>query len=391
MDFQLTREQLMIQKNIREFMKKEIDPIADIIDQEDKFPEGIWKTLGDLGALGIGLPAEYGGIEYDTLTFVLVLEQMGRVCPALGLSYGAHTNLCAHNLARNGSEELKQKYLPRLISGEMVGCMALTEPEAGSDAVSIQTSAEHIKDHYVLNGSKIFITNALDADVALVYAKTDAEKGAKGFSAFLVEKDFPGFSVSGKIYKMGNRGSSTGELFFSDCIVPEENLVGEKNIGILVMMNGLDVERTIYAGLALGLAEGAMELALRYSKKRKQFQKSICEFQLIKAKLANMYTEIEAARSLVYRTATMADHAVKGGRGTDIHKMAAASILFAAETASRAVNDAVQIHGGYGYTTEYAVNRFYRDAKLYEIGAGTSEIRRIVIADEIIKRGLSYV
>lgn len=371
-------------------MIKEIRPDAEAIDREDRFPEGIWKTMGELGLLGIGLPEEYGGLEYDTLTFVLVLEQMGRVCPALGLSYGAHTNLCEHNLARNASDELKQKYLPGLISGDLVGCMGLTEPEAGSDAVSIRTSAEYREGCFVLNGSKMFITNALDADLALVYAKTDPDRRSRGITAFLVEKGFEGFSVSGKIEKMGNRGSSTGELYFNDCRVPEENVVGEVNGGIRVMMNGLDVERTIYAGLALGLAEGALEEALKYSRSRKQFDRPICEFQMIKSKLADMYTEIEAARSLVYKTAVMADTASKGGRGTDIHKMGAASILFAAEVAARAANQAVQIHGGYGYTTEYPVNRFYRDAKLYEIGAGTSEVRRIVIADEIIKRGLSY-
>jgi isovaleryl-CoA dehydrogenase len=390
MELELTPEQRMIQKNTREFMKKKIEPVAGDIDRDDRFPEGIWKTLGSLGFLGIALPEEYGGTSCDTLTFVLVLEQMGRVCPALGLSYGAHTNLCAHNLARNGSPELKRKYLPGLISGDRVGAMGLTEPEAGSDAVGIQTRAHREGDHYLLNGSKTFITNALEADVFLVYAKTDPEKRARGISAFFVEKEFPGFSVSGKIEKMGNRGSTTGELAFNNCRVPVENRIGEENEGIRVMMNGLDVERTIYAGLALGLAEGALEQGLQYSRKRKQFQQPICEFQLIKAKLADMYTEIEAARSLVYRTAAMADRMEKGGKGTAIHRMAAASILFAAETASRCVDRAVQIHGGYGYTTEFAINRFYRDAKLYEIGAGTSEVRRIVIADEIIQRGLSY-
>jgi isovaleryl-CoA dehydrogenase len=390
MDFELSREQRMIQKNTREFMKNKIEPVADEIDREDRFPEGIWQTLGSLGFLGISLPETYGGSNYDTLTFVLVLEQMGRICPALGLSYGAHTNLCAHNLARNGSTELKDKYLPGLVSGELVGCMGLTEPGAGSDAVGIQTRAHYEDGHYVLNGTKTFITNALEADVALVYAKTLPEKGSRGISAFLVEKGFPGFSVGGKIEKMGNKGSTTGELVFNNCRVPAENLVGQENEGIRVMMNGLDVERTIYAGLALGLAEGALEAALDYSRKRKQFGRPICEFQMIKAKLADMYTETEAARSLVYRTAAMADKSTKGGKGTPIHKMAAASILFAAETANLAVDQAVQIHGGYGYTTEFAINRFYRDAKLYEIGAGTSEIRRLVIADELIKRGLSY-
>jgi isovaleryl-CoA dehydrogenase len=391
MDFELTKEQKMIQKNVREFMRKEIAPVAEEIDREDRFPQDIWKKLGDLGLLGLGISEEYGGTGYDILTFALVAEQMARICPALALSYGAHVNLCAHNLARSGNEEQKHKYLPKLCSGDLVGCMGLTEPNAGSDAVGIQTTARRDGDYFILNGSKMFITNAPEADVALVYTKTDEEQGAKGISAFIVEKDFSGFSVSRKIEKFGNRGSSTGELVFFDCRVPVENLLGQVHEGIKVMMAGLDVERAIVASIPLGIAEAALELALKYAKNRQQFGQPICNFQLVKAKLANMYAEIEAARGLVYRAAIMADKARSGGRGTDVHKMAAATALFTAEMASRAVNESVQIHGGYGLTLEYPINRFYRDAKLYEIGAGTSEIRRLIIADEIIGRGLGYV
>ncbi len=385
MEFEFTRDQQMIQKNVREFMRKEILPVAEEIDKTDKFPEGIWEKMGELGFLGLSMSDSYGGFGYDTLTFTLMMEEMARICPGLALSVGAHSNLCIHNLESNGNEEQKQKYLPELGSGDLIGCLGLTEPDAGSDAVGITTEAISEGDSFVLNGSKMFITNAPEADLALVYAKTDIEKGAHGITAFLVEKDYPGFSVSRKIDKMGNRGSSTGELVFSDCRVPAENVLGEVNQGIKVMMNGLDIERVVVAGITLGIGAAALELALDYSKKRHQFGQPISNFQLIKAKLANMYTELEAARGLVYRAAVLSEKSERGGKGTELHKLAAAGILFSAEAASRAVNEAVQIHGGYGYTQEYAVNRLYRDSKLYEIGAGTSEVRRLVIADELLK------
>lgn len=390
MDFELTREQKMIQKNVSEFMRKEIAPQAEEIDRTDRLPEGIWKILGELGMLGIGISEEYGGTGMDTLTFVLAVEQMARVCPGLAVSYVAHTDLCAHNIERNGTEEQKHKYLPGLCSGEQIGCLGLTEPGAGSDAVSIATTADQEGDYFRINGSKMFITNAPEADVALVYAKTDMEMKAKGITAFIVEKETTGFSVGQKIEKMGNRGSLTGELVFNDCMVPKENVLGEHSHGARVMMNGLDIERVVVAGLTLGIGEGSLEQGLKYSKSRKQFDRPICDFQLIKAKLANMYTEIEAARGLVYRAATLSDKSDRGGKGTEIHKLAAAALLFSAESATRAANEALQIHGGYGYTLDYPINRLYRDAKLYEIGAGTSEIRRLMIADELIRRGLAY-
>jgi isovaleryl-CoA dehydrogenase len=371
-------------------MVKEIEPIAEKIDREDKFPPGIWKRMGDLGLLGVNIPEEYGGSGYDLLTGILVMEQIARTCPALAVSYGAHANLCADNLNRNGNEDQKRKYLPGLCSGDLVGCLVLTEPDAGSDAVSIRTAAVQEENYFLLNGTKTFITNAPCGDIFLTYAKTDTAKRAKGITAFIVEKGFPGVSVPRKLEKMGNRGSETGEMVFDNCIVPIENVLGRVNGGIQVMMGGLDVERAFFAAESLGIAEGAFELALKYSKEREQFGQAICNFQLIKAKLADMYTEIEAARGLVYRAAVMADKIERGGKGTEIHKIAAAAILFTAEMSTRVANQAIQIHGGYGYMLEFPINRFYRDSKLYEIGAGTSEIRRLIISDELIRGGLDY-
>lgn len=391
MDFDLTEEQRLVQKNVHQFMVKEIEPLAEQIDREDKFPPGIWNKMGELGILGVTVSEEYGGSGFDLLSAVLVIEQIARTSPALAVSYGAHANLCTDSLYRNGTEEQKRKYLPGLCSGDLVGCLALTEPNAGSDAVSIRTTAVRDGNDFILNGTKMFITNAPVGDVFLTYAKTDPASGARGITTFIVEKDFPGFQVSRALEKMGNRGSPTGELVFEDCRVPAENVVGEIDAGIRVMMGGLDVERAFFSGEPLGLAQGAMELALKYSREREQFGQAICNFQLIKAKLADMYTEIEAARGLVYRAAVLADKMHRGGRGTEVHKIAAAAMLFAAETATRVSNQALQIHGGYGYMLEFPINRFYRDAKLYEIGAGTSEIRRLLIADEIIQRGLEYV
>jgi isovaleryl-CoA dehydrogenase len=390
MDFELTEEQKLVQASVRQFMRSEIAPDTERIDREARFPEGIWQRLGELGLLGATVDEAYGGSGLDLLTGVLIVEEIARTCPAVALSYAAHANLCADNLNRNADDDQKQRYLPGLCSGDLVGGMALTEPNAGSDAVSITTRAREDGNGFLLNGTKTFITNAPIADILIVYAKTDPEKKSKGITAFIVEKGFPGFSVGPEFEKMGNRGSPTSEVIFEDCQVPAENVVGEVNGGVRIMMSGLDVERAFVAGEALGIAEGAFELATRYSAEREQFGKRLYNFQMIKAKLADMYTEIEAARGLVYRAALEADKSVRGGKGTTVHKVAAAAILFAAETAGRVVDQALQIHGGYGYMTEYPVNRFYRDAKLYEIGAGTSEIRRLVIADEIIRRGPDF-
>jgi isovaleryl-CoA dehydrogenase len=390
MDFELTEEQKLVQASVRQFMLEEIAPDTERIDREARFPEDIWQRLGDLGLLGATVDEAYGGSGLDLLTGVLIVEEIARTCPAVALSYSAHANLCADNLNRNADDDQKRRYLPGLCSGELVGGMALTEPNAGSDAVSITTRARRDGDGFVLNGTKMFITNAPIADVLIVYAKTDPEKKSQGITAFIVEKGSPGFSVGPELEKMGNRGSPTSEVVFENCRVPANNVIGEVDAGVRIMMGGLDVERAFVAGEALGIAEGAFELATRYSADREQFGKRIYNFQMIKAKLADMYTEIEAARGLVYRAALEADKSVRGGKGTVVHKVAAAAILFAAETAGRVVNQALQIHGGYGYMTEYPINRFYRDAKLYEIGAGTSEIRRLVIADEIIRRGPDF-
>jgi isovaleryl-CoA dehydrogenase len=391
MDFELTREQKMIQKNVKEFMRKEIAPIAEELDRDGHMPEGIWKTLGELGLLGIGVPEEYEGSGMDKFTFMLVTEQIARVCPGIALSYVAHSNLCVHNIEHNASEEIKKKYLPGLCSGDLIGCLGITEPDAGSDAVGIKTTADLDGDHYILNGSKMFITNAPDADIAMVYTKTDMDKRARGITAIIVEKGTPGFSVSPKMDKMGNRCSPTSELIFNNCRVPAANVVGEVNNGINVLMTGLDTERVIVAGIALGIAESALEIAIKYTKSRKQFDQPLSSFQMVKAKLADMYAEIEAARGLVYRAAKVADQSKRGGKGTEIHKLAAAAILFTGQVASRATDISLQLHGGYGYISEYPINRFYRDAKLYEIGAGTSDIRRIVVADELIKKGPGYL
>lgn len=384
MNFSISDEHQLLAETVQKFMHKEIEPVAAEIDRKDMFPEGIWEKLGNLGLLGINIPEVYGGSGFDVLAAALMMEKMGEVSPALALSVGAHAILCADNLYRNATEEQRLKYLPDLCSGKKVGAMALTEPEAGSDAVSIQTQAVKKGDHYVLNGSKTFITNAPVASTFVVYAKTNKSAGAKGISAFIVERDFPGFSVSKHIEKMGNRGSPTGELAFEDCIVPAENLLGAENQGVAVMMSGLDRERAFFSGMGVGIAQGAFNLALKYAKTRVQFGRPIASFQLIQAKLADMYTNIEAARGLAYRAAVLSEQSHRGGTGTEIHKLAAAALLFGAEVATKVCNEALQIHGGYGYTLEYPINRFFRDAKLAEIGAGTSEIRRLIIARELI-------
>jgi len=379
MDANMSNEHQMLRNTVSQFAMKEIWPIAEKIDREDRFPEDLFTSLGELGILGITIPERYGGAQFDLLAGVIATEELSRICPAVGLSYSAHANLCMDNLYRNGTENQRRAYLPGLCSGEQVGAMALTEPNAGSDAVAIQTKAKKEGSKYILNGRKTFITNGPSADTILVYAKTDMAKGAKGISAFIVEKEFAGFMVSRQLEKMGNRGSPTGELLFEDCRVPQENLLGEENDGISVMMSGLDIERVFVCGIPLGIAQGSFDLALRYAKEREQFGRVIADFQLIQGKLADMYTRVEAARSFVYQTARTAD---EGGQVT---KEAAAAFLFTSEIATKVAHEALQVHGGYGYMLEYPINRFYRDAKLYEIGGGTTEIRRLVIARELLR------
>ena len=374
----LKEETLMLRSTVESFTKKEIEPIAEEMDRTDEWPEGMWRKLGDLGVLGVTIPEEYGGSGFGAFEQVIVVEELAKYSAAIAVSYCGHSNLCAHNLHRNGNEDQRAKYFPKLCTGEFVGALALTEPGAGSDAVGIQTRADRRDGGYILNGSKTFITNGPRADVMIVYAKTDKSAGARGITPFLVEKGFPGFSVSRRLEKMGNRGSETGLLTFEDCMVPFENVLGGENKGIKVMMSGLNIERVVVSALSLGIAEAAFREAVKYSKERVQFGKQICGFQLIQSKLADMYAAIEASRALTYNAAMDADE------GKEVTMEAAAAILFTAEAATKIALDAVQIHGGYGYMLEYPVNRYLRDAKLYEIGAGTSEIRRLILARGIL-------
>jgi isovaleryl-CoA dehydrogenase len=374
----LTDEHRLLRDTVLAFARREIGPIADDIDRNDAFPPDLFRRLGDLGILGVTVPKEYGGAGADLLSGVLIIEQLARASASVALSYGAHANLCVDNLYRNGNEAQRRAYLPGLCSGALVGALAITEPDAGSDATGITTSAVLDGDDFVLNGSKMFITNGSIADVVVLYAKTDPAKGAHGITTFIVEKSCPGFSVSRKLDKWGHRGSPTAELVFDDCRVPRANVVGQIDDGVGIMMRGLDVERVFIAGESIGIAEEALSIAVDYAKHRKQFGQPIGSFQLIQAKLADMYTQIEAARALVYQTATRAEH-------EPVHKEAAAAILFAAEMSTRVALDAMQIHGGYGYLNELPLGRLVRDAKLLEIGAGTSEIRRLIIGRELMK------
>lgn len=384
MEFTLSDEHRILQESVRRFASREIWPIAAEIDEKDEWPEGMWQKLADLGIMGITADVEYGGGGADLLAAIIVLEELSKASPAIALSWGAHSILCVHNLNRNANQKQKERYLAPLCSGEHIGALGLTEPNAGSDAVNIQTAAVRDGDHYVVNGTKMFITNGSVADTIVLYAKTDKSKGAKGITAFILDTSSPGFSVSKKLKKCGHRGSPTAESILQDCVISAENVLGEENKGIDVLMSGLDVERAFYAGEALGSAEACLQLSLKYARERVQFGKPIGAFQLIQAKLADMYTQIEAGRMLCYRAGVMADQAARGGKGTEIHRLAAASILFNAEMATRVADQAVQIHGGYGYMLEYPVQRFLRDAKLGEIGAGTSEIRRLIIAAELM-------
>ena len=385
MDFQLTDEQRMIKTTVHKWAVNELGPIQEKVDDEDWFPPDFFKKCAELGILGITIDERYGGLGGDVLMQTLAIEEMSRICPALAMSYGAHSNLCANNIHKNASDELKEKYLPPLVRGEKIGALGLTEPNAGSDAMNLRTRASKKGDKYILNGSKIFITNGTIADTLLVYAKTDPSLGAKGISAFIVEKSFPGFSVSRKIKKCGMRGSPTAELVFEGCEVPAENLVGEENMGVRVMTRGLDIERIVLAGGSLGMAQQALEYSIQYAVDREQFGQSIANFQMIQQKLADMYTRTEAARLLVYRAAELAQTATSGGKGTELTRLAAAAVLLAAETATWVCDQAIQIHGGYGYCLEFPVQKLWRDAKLYEIGAGTSEVRRMIIGRELTR------
>lgn len=378
MDFELDESHEMLRGVVRSFANRFLAPIAEQIDRDDDLPPDMFRHLGELGILGVTVSPQYGGAGADLLAGVLAIEELARASASVALSYGAHANLCVNNLYRNGTESQRQRYLPGLCSGESIGALALTEPDAGSDAVGIRTTAVRDGDDYLLNGTKMFITNGPIADVFVLYAKTDPSRNSHGITAFIVERTFPGFSVARKLDKLGHRGSPTGELVLQDCRVPAENVLGVVNEGVRVMMSGLDLERVFLAGEPIGIAEAALDASVRYARQRQQFGQAIGSFEMVQAMLANMYTQIEAARWLVYRTAAVAE---RGGR---VSRDAAAAILFSAEMSTKVCLDAVQIHGGYGYLNEIPVGRYLRDAKLLEIGAGTSEIRRLIIARSLL-------
>jgi len=369
----------LIRDTVRQFSSQEVAPRAEEIDRTDAFPRDLWPRLGDLGLLGITVSEEYGGAGLGYLAHAVTMEEISRGSASVGLSYGAHSNLCVNQIFRNGNDEQKRRYLPNLISGVDVGALAMSEPEAGSDVVSMALRAEKRGDRYVLNGSKMWITNGPEADTLVIYGKTDPDAGSQGITAFLVEKSFAGFQASPKLDKMGMRGSSTSELVFQDCEVPEENVLGEVGHGVRVLMSGLDFERLVLAGGPLGIMQSCLDVVIPYVHQREQFGQPIGEFQLIQAKLADMYTSISACQSYVYAVARAAD------RGETSRKDAAGCLLFAAEQATQIALQAVQTLGGNGYINDFATGRLLRDAKLYEIGAGTSEIRRMLIGRELFR------
>jgi isovaleryl-CoA dehydrogenase len=379
LNFDLGETADMLRESVADFASAEIAPRAAEIDRSNEFPQELWRKLGDLGVLGITVEEEYGGAGMGYLEHVVAMEEISRGSASVGLSYGAHSNLCVNQIRRNGTEEQKRKYLPHLISGEHVGALAMSEPEAGSDVVSMRLRAERQGDRFILNGAKMWITNGPDADVLVVYAKTNPQAGARGITAFLIEKGMKGFTVAQKLDKLGMRGSNTGELVFQDCEVPAENILGEIDGGVTVLMSGLDYERAVLSGGPLGIMQACMDVVIPYVHERKQFGRAIGEFQLMQAKLADMYTTMNAAKSYVYAVARACD------RGEGSRKDAAGAILFAAENATWMALEAIQCLGGNGYINDFPTGRLLRDAKLYEIGAGTSEIRRMLIGRELFE------
>lgn len=367
----------MLRDHVSAFADQHIAPIATQIDKDNQFPNHVWPLFGDMGLLGITVAEQFGGANMGYLSHVVAMEEISRASASVALSYGAHSNLCVNQIYRNGNSEQKAKYLPKLIDGSHVGALAMSEPNAGSDVVSMQLKATLKGDYYLLNGSKMWITNGPDANVIIVYAKTDPSADSHGITAFIVERDFAGFSHAQKLDKLGMRGSNTCELVFDNCQVPVENVLGDVNKGVHVLMSGLDYERVVLAGGPLGIMQACLDLVIPYVHDRKQFGKSIGEFQLVQAKLADMYTRTNAARSYVYTVAAACD------RGEATRKDAAGVILYSAELATQLALDAIQLLGGNGYINEYPAGRLLRDAKLYEIGAGTSEIRRMLIGREL--------
>ena len=379
LNFDLGETADMLRATVEAFAADEIAPRAATIDRDNAFPMDLWRKFGDLGVLGITVEEEYGGAGMGYLEHVVAMEEISRASASVGLSYGAHSNLCVNQIRRNGSEAQKRRFLPKLISGEHVGALAMSEPGAGSDVVGMRTRAERRGDRYVLNGSKMWITNGPDADVLVVYAKTDPQAGPQGITAFIIEKGFKGFSTAQKLDKLGMRGSNTCELVFADCEVPEDNVLGRVNDGVRVLMSGLDYERAVLAAGPLGIMQACMDAVVPYVHERKQFGQAIGEFQLMQGKLADMYTTMNAARAYVYTVAKSCD------RGETTRKDAAGAILYAAEKATWMALEAIQCLGGNGYINDYPTGRLLRDAKLYEIGAGTSEIRRMLIGRELFR------
>lgn len=379
LNFDLGETADFLRHTVHQFAQQEIAPLADEIDRNNEFPEHLWQKMGNLGLLGITVSPDYAGAGLGYLEHVVAMEEISRASGAVGLSYGAHSNLCINQISRNGTHEQKLKYLPKLISGEQVGALAMSEPNAGSDVVSMQLHAEKKGDEYILNGSKMWITNGPNADVVVVYAKTDKAAHAKGITAFIVEKNFPGFKTAQKLDKLGMRGSNTCELVFTDCRVPAENVLGTLNEGVKVLMSGLDYERVILAAGPVGIMQACLDVVLPYVHDRKQFGEAIGTFQMMQGKLADMYTQLNASRAYVYAVAKACD------RGHVSRKDAAGAILYTSERATQMALQAIQCLGGNGYINEFPTGRFLRDAKLYEIGAGTSEIRRMLIGRELFK------
>ncbi len=379
MDFGLGEEGERLRGSIAEFAAREIAPSAARIDRENAFPSELWRKMGDMGLLGISVPEEYGGVAQGYLAHVVAMEEVSRASASVGLSYGAHSNLCVNQIQRNGAREQKQRHLPKLISGEHVGALAMSELTAGSDVVNMQMRAERRGDRYVLNGGKMWVTNGPDADIVIVYAKTSPRAGPHGITAFIVEGVFEGLRRMPKLDKLGMRGSNTCELLFEDCEVPAENVLGEPDRGINVLMSGLDYERAILAGGPIGIMRACLDVVLPYMHDRKQFGRAIGEFEMMQGKLADMYTALSATRAYVYAVARSCDS------GHVSRKDAAGAILFAAEHATQMALQAIQCLGGNGYMNDYPTGRLLRDAKLYEIGAGTSEIRRMLIGRELFE------
>lgn len=377
LNFGLGEDIEMLRDQVYQFAQNEIAPLAEQADADNQFPNQLWKKLGDMGLLGVTVSEQYGGSDMGYLAHTIAMEEVSRASGGIGLSYGAHSNLCVNQIYKNGNDAQREKYLPKLVSGEHIGALAMSEPNAGSDVVSMKLKAEKRGDKYILNGNKMWITNGPDAHTFVIYAKTDPNAGPRGITAFLVERDFPGFSRAQKLDKLGMRSSNTCELVFEDCEVPAENILGKEGEGVRVLMSGLDYERLVLSGGPLGIMQSCMDIVVPHIHDRQQFGQSIGQFQLVQGKVADMYTQMNAARAYVYTVAQSCD------RGETTRKDAAGAILYSAELATKMALDAIQLLGGNGYINEYPTGRLLRDAKLYEIGAGTSEIRRMLIGREL--------